>query len=467
MFRSLLGAALFCWAGSLLAQALPASVTQALATAQIPLQSVAVVVQPLDNAGPPLVRHNAQAPMNPASVMKLVTTYAALELLGPAATWQTGAWASVEPGADGRLPGPLYLKGSGDPKFALESFWALLRQLQVRGIRQIDGDLILDRSVFNVPALDPGAFDNKPMRAYNVGPDGLLVDFRALRFTLKPEGNGVRLWSETPSEGLQVDARLTAGNGPCNGWRDRLEVRHSPGLLEISGPYPVSCGEKSLYLAPLSADSHVEGLFRALWRELGGSFKGRVRSGVLPPEARLLASQESPPVADMVRDVNKWSNNVMARQLFLALGNGDGSGATEEKAALRLREWLRTKQLAFPELVLENGSGLSRRERISAASLNQLLVSAWQSPVMPELIASLPITGLDGTMKKRLNDTAATGRAHIKTGTLDGVKSAAGYALDARGQRYAVTFLINHPRAGAGQEAMDALLLWVAQRQGG
>lgn len=157
----------------------------------------------------------------------------------------------------------------------------------------------------------------------------------------------------------------------------------------------------------------------------------------------------------------------MARQLFLALGNGDGSGATEEKAALRLREWLRTKQLAFPELVLENGSGLSRRERISAASLNQLLVSAWQSPVMPELIASLPITGLDGTMKKRLNDTAATGRAHIKTGTLDGVKSAAGYALDARGQRYAVTFLINHPRAGAGQEAMDALLLWVAQRQGG
>lgn len=462
MLRSLSGAALLLWAGALLAQSLPAPVTQALAAAQIPASAVSIIVQPLEGQGP-RISHNARAVMNPASVMKLVTTYAALELLGPAATWQTGAWSEASPTADGHLPGNLYLKGSGDPKFSLEQFSALLRQLQVRGIRHIDGDLILDRQVFSVPAIDPGAFDDKPMRAYNVGPDGLLVDFRALRFTLIPEGQQVRLWSETPSEGLQVESRLTLGNGPCNGWRDQLDIRYTPAKLSIAGSYPLACGEKPLFLAPLPADQHVSGLFRSLWRELGGSIKGNVRSGITPPQARLLASQESPPVADLVRDVNKWSNNVMARQMFLALGNGDGTGATEEKARRRVVEWLGGKGLNFPELVLENGSGLSRQERISADSLSRLLTAAWQSPVMPELMASLPISGLDGTMKKRLNGTQATGRGHIKTGTLEGVKTAAGYALDAQGRRYVVTFLINHPKAAAGQAAMDALLLWIAQ----
>lgn len=462
MIRSLTGAALLLWAGSLLAQALPASVTQALAAAHIPTTAVAVVVQPLD-APRPLLAHNAQKAMNPASVMKLVTTYAALEILGPAATWQTGAWATAEPDAEGRLSGHLYLKGSGDPKLTLENFTALLRQLRVRGIRHIDGDLVLDRSVFELPPFDPAAFDNKPLRAYNVGPDGLLLDYRALRFTLKPEGEQVRFWSETPSAGLQVEGRLTPATGPCDGWRDRLEMRQSPGRLEISGPYPVSCGERSLYLSPLAAEPHAEGLFRALWQELGESIQGRVRSGRTPPQARLLASQESPPLSEVVRDINKWSNNVMARQLFLTLGSGEGQPSTVARARERLNRWLAAKGLEFPELVLENGSGLSRVEQISAAHLNRLLLAAWQSPVMPEFMASLPLAGVDGTMKRRLTDSAATGRAHIKTGSLDKVKAMAGYVLDAQGRRHAVTFIINHPQADMGQPALDALLLWVSQ----
>lgn len=462
MIRLTTGAALLFWAGSLLAQALPASVTQALAAAQIPPAAVAVVVQPLDSPRP-LLAHNAQRAMNPASVMKLVTTYSALEILGPAATWQTGAWSEAQADSKGRLAGPLYLKGSGDPKFAQEHFSALLRQLQVRGIRHIDGDLVLDNSVFDLPPFDPAAFDNKPLRAYNVGPDGLLVDYRALRFTLKPEAEGVQFWSETPSEGLQVSARLTPDSGPCNSWRDRLEIRQSPGRLDISGPYPVSCGERSLYLSPLGTEAHTEGLFRALWRELGGTLQGRVRYGTTPPQARLLASQESPPLTEVVRDINKWSNNVMARQLFITLGSVDGQPSNETKARQRLTQWLQGKGLNFPELVLENGSGLSRIERISATSLNRLLLAAWQSPVMPEFMASLPLAGVDGTMKRRLTDSPATGRAHVKTGFLEGVRALAGYVQDAKGRRYAVTFLINHPQAGNGQTAMDALLLWVAQ----
>ncbi len=450
-----------------LADGLPPNVLSALKAAQIPAANVAVVVQPVD-AGKPLVAHNAAQPMNPASVMKLVTTYAALDLLGPAWTWKTTAWTDTA-AVDGVLNGNLYIKGSGDPRFSIEHLWALLRQLRVRGIQHIAGDVVLDRTVFNVPTIDPGAFDDKPMRPYNVGPDGLLINFRALRFTLLPDNGRPRVLMETPSEGLRVDNQLRAGEGGCgSNWKDFINVRLTPenngNRLEFTGTYSPLCGEKPLNLSPLPADAQAGGLIRSLWKELGGTLAGQVRGGSVPVGSKLLAQHESQPLADAVRDINKFSNNVMARQVFLTLGN-DTAPATAERARQRIGDWLNARGLRFAELEIENGSGLSRRERISADSLNRLLLDAWRNPVMPEYISSLPIVGIDGTMKKRLNGSDATGRAHIKTGTLDGVKTAAGYALDAQGRRYVVVFLINHPKAQAGSAAIDALLVWVAQRR--
>ncbi|WP_265946280.1 D-alanyl-D-alanine carboxypeptidase/D-alanyl-D-alanine-endopeptidase [Dechloromonas sp. A34] len=461
-----------------LAEGLPPTVLSALKVAQIPATSVAVVVQPVD-APAPLVAHNATQAMNPASVMKLLTTYAALDLLGPAFTWKTTAWIEAAP-ADGVLNGNLYLKGSGDPRFAIEHLWALLRQLRVRGITHIAGDVVLDRTVFDVPAIDPGAFDDKPMRPYNVGPDGLLINYRALRLTLQPDNGRPRVLLETPSTNLRLDNQLRSGDGGCSSnWKDLIDIHLIPEnggqRLELSGSYSALCGEKTLNLAPLPADAQAAGLLRSLWQELGGTLAGQVRGGSVAIGSKLLAQHESAPLADAVRDINKFSNNVMARQVFLTLGNGAPqetlvgatAPATAERARQRVADWLAARNLRFAELVLDNGSGLSRSERISASSLNRLLQDAWKSPVMPEFISSMPIVGIDGTMKKRLNGSAATGRAHIKTGTLDGVKTAAGYALDAQGRRYAVTFFINHPRAQAGSAAIDALIAWVAQRRVG
>jgi D-alanyl-D-alanine carboxypeptidase/D-alanyl-D-alanine-endopeptidase (penicillin-binding protein 4) len=402
--------------------------------------------------------------------MKLVTTYAALDLLGPAYTWKTTAWIDSTP-ADGVLNGNLYFRGSGDPRFAIEHLWALLRQLRLRGIQQIAGDIVLDRTAFNVPAIDPGAFDDKPMRPYNVGPDSLLINFRALRFTLLPDSGKPRLLQETPSEGLRVDNQLRAGEGACgSNWKDLITTRLIPenngNRLEFTGTYSALCGEKTLNLSPLPADAQAGGLIRSLWKELGGTLAGQIRGGTVPIGSKLLVQHESAPLADAVRDINKYSNNVMARQVFLTLGN-DTAPATAERSRQRIGDWLNGRGLRFADLVLDNGSGLSRLERISAGNLNRLLLDAWKNPVMPEFISSLPIVGIDGTMKKRLKESEASGRAHIKTGTLDGVKTAAGYALDAQGRRYVVSFLINHPRAQAGSAAIDALLLWVAQRQAG
>ncbi len=444
---------------------LPPSVTQALKNAGIPLRSVAVVVQGVD-ASRALIQHNAQQAMNPASAMKLVTTYAALELLGPAYVWKTEALADPSPAngpLNGQLNGNLYLRGSGDPRLALEQFWLLLRQLRTHGVTDIAGDLVLDRSAFALPAHDPAEFDNEPLRPYNAGPDALLVNLKSLRLTLHPEPvqKTVAVIPETPSEDLRITNHLKPTDDSCGDWREKFRVSVNNGVIELQGNFPVDCGDKALHLSPWSADVQVEQLFRALWRELGGTLRGKVREGLTPASARSLAVQESPALGEIVREINKYSNNVMARQLFLTLAAD--RPATPDGARQRIKAWLADKGLKLSELVLDNGSGLSRSERISADGLSQLLLAAWKSPVMPELMSSLPLAGIDGTLKKRLGNGAAAGRAHLKTGYLDGVRAIAGYTLDSNDKRWVVVFLINDPKSRLGKPAMDEMLRWVSE----
>ncbi len=439
---------------------LPAPLATALRDAGIPAGNAAFFVQRVDG-GKPLLAHNAARPMNPASTMKLVTTYAALELLGPAHTWKTEVLADA-PAVDGRLPGNLYLRGSGDPGLDLERFSQLLRQLKNRGIVDIEGDLILDRSAFRLPPHDPGAFDNLPLRAYNTGPDALLIDHKSLRVTFLPDAatRSLRIFAENPADGIRLDSRVTLDDIACNGWRERLRVTVDGSTLGIAGSYSSQCGEKTLHLSPWPADRQVEQLFRALWRELGGRFAGRVREGEAPAAATLLHTHESPPLAEIVRGVNKWSNNVLARQIFLSLAAS--RPVTPEGAKERIGQWLAAKEVAGT--VLDNGSGLSQTERLTAEGLGRLLLAAWKSPVMPELMASLPIAGSDGTLKKRLNGSTAAGRSHLKTGYLDGVRTIAGYVLDNNGQRWVVVGFLNDPRMKNGPAPLDMLVRWVAER---
>ncbi|MBI3902175.1 MAG: D-alanyl-D-alanine carboxypeptidase/D-alanyl-D-alanine-endopeptidase [Nitrosomonadales bacterium] len=470
--RTLLGLLFICLTGNTLAAALPPAVRDALQRAHIPLSGVGIEVREL-SARKPLISINAQQAMNPASTMKLLTTCAALDLLGPAYTWKTEAYLDGEL-QDGVLNGNLILKGYGDPKFTIEQFWLWLSELRARGLREIRGDLVLDRSYFELPAYDPGAFDKDPMRAYNVGPDALLLNFNTLRLRYLPEGNTLRIISEPSLENVKLDNRITPHptKDDCDNWDDGIHVQPGGDSVILQGDYPSGCGEREQNLSVMPHPRYVEAVFRALWQELGGTLDGKLHEGVAGNSARLFSTHRSEPLGIVIRDINKFSNNVMARQLFLTLGAPVPAASVEmqkpvtslARSSQAVSDWLQGQNLDFPELVLENGAGLSRTERISPHSMALLLQHASDHPLSAELQASLPILGVDGTVKKRLKETPAASHAHLKTGTLEGVKTVAGYVRSRSGREWVVVFFIEDPGAKRGQAAQDALIEWVQQR---
>jgi D-alanyl-D-alanine carboxypeptidase/D-alanyl-D-alanine-endopeptidase (penicillin-binding protein 4) len=400
--------------------------------------------------------------MNPASTMKLLTTLAALEVLGPNYTWRTEAYTRGTM-QDGVLSGDLILRGSGDPKLTLENFWLLLADLRARGLREIRGDLVLDRSFFAVPPGDPGRFDNEPTRPYNVEPDALLINYKSFRLQFVPdEASGrVRIIPTPPLPEVEIVNQLVLGPASCEFWPDRPQFMPEPPRLVFTGVFPGGCGERSRNFALLDPNRYALSLFTQTWQASGGDFTGTVREAPVPPDALLIATWESPPLSELIRDINKFSNNVMARQVFLTLAlKLEPPPVTAAAAASVAREWLRRTGIDAPELVIENGSGLSRTERISARNLAKVLARGFAGPLMPEFVASLPIAGIDGTFRRRLNGSLAVGQAHVKSGYLDGVRAIAGYVQDRDGRWLIVVSLINHPAAASAAAFQDAVIDW-------
>jgi len=450
--------------------AVPEPVAQALQKDGVSADSVAVVVQRLDS-DKPLIAHLADKAMNPASVMKVLTTYAGLEILGPAYRWRTEVYTSGQLN-NGVLDGNLILKGYGDPAFMSEDLWRLLNSLRGLGLREIRGDLVLDTSYFSPKYNDSAAFDGDSYRAYNATPNALLVNLKSTSFRLAMDGTHFSVRAEPDLPEIKVVNQLKLTQDECGDWRSKLSYKILPAVdktqvvtVTFTGSFAASCGEKYLELSLLDDATFTHSLFRKIWQELGGSLRGSVKLGVSPEKAEKLMEQSSDPLNDIVRRINKYSNNLMARQLYLTLGaERVGTPATEADGEKAITSWLAGKGMEFPELVLENGAGLSRLERISAAHLNQLLVHAYNSPVMPEFMSSLPILAVDGTTSRRLKDSAMQGRVHLKTGSIDGVRSVAGYVLDAKGRRWSVVFLANGAQAQSTRAAQDALLEWVYQQ---
>ena len=445
----------------LAAEALPPKVDQALRQAAIPRDALSVVVIPLGAGTPKTARllHQADVSRNPASLMKLVTTSAALDLLGPAFTWRTPV-AVDGVVRDGVLLGHVYLRGQGDPKIGVEQVWLILRRLQGMGIQKIQGDIILDRTAFEVPPQDPGGFDGEPLRPYNASPDALLLGYKSFLLHFVPDAANkvARVHVEPPLAGMLVQASVSLSNADCSDYRASLKADFQ-NLLRISfaGAYPLACADKVWPVAYADPPQFAPRTIHGMWLQLGGQLSGTVREGAMPPHLKPLWSHESPSLAEVVRDINKFSNNVMADQLFLTLGlNQRGLGnAVNTKAVIDA--WWRERFGQEPPF-MDKGSGLSREARITPQALAGLLQWVWLQPFMPELMASLPLTGVDGTLKR----SKSTASAHLKTGSLRDVMGVAGYVDAAQGQRYVLVVIVNHANAYQARPVIDALIDWTA-----
>ena len=445
---------------------LPAQVNRVLDALNLGGDTLSVYVAPLDG-DEPVMAWNADTPRNPASAVKLVTTLAAIEVLGPAYRWETQAF-TLGPLDDGTLDGDLILRGGGDPFLTAERFWSFLRGLRAHGLDRIAGDLVIDDSYFDVIPEDPRAFDGEPYRSYNVQPHALLLNFKTVSFQFFPDGNAVRVVPNPPLDNLTLDNRLRTANKACRGFQRGvafdLPNGFDDGTVIFSGTFPARCRVYSLSRTVLTPEQFAWGLFSSLWREIGGQIDGTVRTGDAPEDERPLFAMRSPTLAEVVRSVNKHSNNVMTRHLLYTMGaQVEGEPGTEDNGKRAIDSWLTEKGLDLASLRLDNGAGLSRETRISARDMVSLLRYGWQSPYSAEFIASMPLAGLDGTLRKRFTGEALAGQMHLKTGSLDHVVALAGYVRSRAGRHYAVAIMHNEEdvHRGTGQQVQDALLRWV------
>jgi D-alanyl-D-alanine carboxypeptidase/D-alanyl-D-alanine-endopeptidase (penicillin-binding protein 4) len=441
----------------------PPEIAAIIAAQGLPSASVSfIVVDAL--TGTTVLSENAATPRSPASTLKTLTTYASLDLLGPAYVWHTKALirGTVE---DGVLTGDLILQGGGDPYMTLERWWNFTRQVRAAGIKSIHGDIVIDASAFDLGVQDPGAFDGQPNRAYNVAPDALMINFQSVDFhvTVNREHRRVELVAAPHPNNLVVENHVHFGGTGCNVDAEITGDHWDHAILD--GNMGPACAPRDLTRVVLNPAEYAYGTFLAFWHELGGTFDGKLRVAAAPVESQLLLSLESLSLGEIVRLTNKYSNNLMARHLLLTLGEEhSGAPATVAKGVQAIRDWGAARGLDLQDLVIDNGAGLSRAAQVSVATMAAVLVAAYRSPYAPEFLASLPLAGLDGTLRTRMQ-TVPGGSVRLKTGHIDGVSGVAGYVTGADGRPYVLVSLINDARVdtGAGEPVHEALVKWIRE----
>jgi serine-type D-Ala-D-Ala carboxypeptidase/endopeptidase (penicillin-binding protein 4) len=448
------------------AAGLPPRVQQVITAEGVPGSSVSLVIRDVQS-GQTLLDANPSIARSPASTMKVLTTWSALAALGPNHRWHTRAYATG-PIVNGRLAGDLVIVGDGDPGLTAEHWWRFARQLRSTGLSSIDGDIILDRGLYKPQAEDPDEFDGKGYRTYNVLPDALLVNLQSAEFHVTVENGEAHVMVDPAPANLLVDNRVKAISHGCpeGHWLRFTSVDADPLHIAIDGSIGPACpgyAQRSIMTAP----EYAFGTFATYWRSLGGRFDGSLRLAPKPPKATLVTDLESDSLAEIVRNTNKWSSNAMARMLLLSLANdrlGPPVGADDGERALT--EFLATRGLSLPELVVDNGSGLSRLARISAQSMSDVLAAAFHDRYFPEFVSSLPIGGQDGTLRKRFVDLAADARIRMKTGHLAGVAAVAGYVTARSGRILSVVVMVNAPGAesGRGDAIIDTVVRWALDR---
>lgn len=452
----------------------PAAVLERLRAAALPADALAFTVLRASD-GSVVAAHNRERPMQPASTLKLLTSLVALDTLGPAFRGRSQLLASGEL-QRGVLHGDLVLRGEADVDLDAQALERMLQAARVQGVREIRGDVLLDRTYFAPARTDEGIppFDATPEFRYNFIPDALSLNMSLVHLEIASDARTARVAWSPDLEGVSVAASFELVDRDCDDWEDGWMIpevatgARGAVVIRLRGEFPRDC-HASTDIHVLERNAFAERLFRATWKRLGGTLHGRVREGAAPGGARLLAQHRSRPLSDLLIDIDKHSDNPITRVIYLAIGAAStrGSGLpTAARAELEVRAWLARNAIEGEDLVLENGSGLSRMERIRPAQLAAALRAALQSEWAPEFMASLPVAGVDGGLTTRLRGSVAERRSRLKTGTLRDTSALAGYVKDVRGDRYVLVAMVNDEAAAkdVARPILDALVEWVASR---
>lgn len=478
---------------------------QALELGNMRAGEVSVYVQDLES-GAVQVAHRADVPMNPASAMKLVTAFAAFRKLGEDYRWTTEfkSSASIE---QGRLAGDLYWVGSGDPVFDQNSLLSMQQQLRERGVQAIGGQLVLDRSLWG-KVDNPADFAADAAETYMTAPDPHMTAYKVVWLKPQRDEAGVLAWTSNPplpevridSSRLQImpsenksvaekkakradsaEKQAKTAQKPVNQDENRavavaerkteapkcsapqrhIHTVYQNGVLTVSGKLPEACLGHEIYANMLNTPTFAAKSFINHWREQGGTVSDGFTTGKAPENAHTLAVWHSKPLAQVLADMNKHSNNVIARTVFLKLGESADAAQALQAADAAVRAELAAAGVDASALVLENGSGLSRRERVSAQMLGEMLAAAYRSPFGKAFAAGLPQGG-EGTLKNRFSHT--DGLLRLKTGTLKNVRALAGYWLGEKPK--VVVALVNSEQSDLYLKDLDYLVLQLAAEGG-
>jgi serine-type D-Ala-D-Ala carboxypeptidase/endopeptidase (penicillin-binding protein 4) len=452
---------------------IPEAALAKMREAQIPEDALGGVVMRLRD-GRVLWSQQATKPMQPASTIKVLTSIVALETLKPSYRAQTTLFTAAEQRGD-TLSGDLALIGRGNDDFAIGQLQAMLRELRAQGVKTIAGDVILDREFFQPPRPYENAvpFDEAPEFRYNIIPDALMLGSNLNQLSLSSNDEALRIVFGPRMEGVEFVSGMTLVDKPCNEWEDLWKIPRVEKLaggairVVLLGDYPKNCTANT-EINILERTDYADRLIRAEWKSLGGEWGGRAREGVAPVGAnvRTIAKQDSRSFAEINRDINKRSDNAMTRTALLSLAATREANerarhtSTFAHADAIVRDWLKSKSIDHAALLLENGSGLSRKELIAPMTLAQVLRAAHASPWASEFMMSLPIVGIDGAMRNRLKDTKAVEWGRMKTGGLRNVTSVAGYLPNSNGETLILVLFLNHDnaRGAKGRAVLDEIM---------
>ncbi|NCN41378.1 D-alanyl-D-alanine carboxypeptidase/D-alanyl-D-alanine-endopeptidase [bacterium] len=383
--------------------------------------------------------------MIPASLSKIFTAVAALKKFGPSYKLKTSLWSLSLP-QDGLLKGDLYLKGGGDPGFVSETMWFLVNEFTRNEVTKIDGDIIVDESFFDSVRFDESRDPGRVDRAYDAPIGAMSFNWNSISVYARPTqvGKGPKIFLNPDNGAWKITnmAKTKKGNGSSI-----LVSRVGADTIYVTGKIGQKTDEVVKYKSILHPAIWSGNNLKDFLSQRGIQVTGEVKVGKVPPAARLVAEAEGKPMRETVSDMMKFSNNYVAEMITknLAAKFRKQPGTMSDGVSVII-DAINELGVASKDFRLINPSGLSRENKFKAKDMNHILSEAYGAfSYSSEFLSSLPLAGVDGTLKSRMKGSAATGRVRAKTGMLTGVAGLAGYAGRKDGQVYAFTFMFNGP----------------------